>query len=526
MRRTTLVAVTLATAVSALAAPASAAWAADHQTAPKPASSDPSPLYPNLGNEGYTVDSYDLSMRYQPQDQKAPVAATVVIKAKASVKLSSFTLDSAGFDVTSVTVEGKTASFALDAAKEKLSVTPEGPIGKGHEMEVKIAYTVNPQGGGHGWIKTGTKTGFATAAQPDAAHTVFPCNDIPSNKADFTFQVSVPSDSGDIGVASGLKTGQETKDGYTTYRYKSEHPIATELVQIAAGKYKVVDGPTVDGVPIRDVVPADAGSKFTYALGLTADQMKWIASPSRLGPFPLETYGILAADTTASQPFEFTGLETQTLTLYTPSYLADQTDEKLIASHMMHELAHAWFGVSSTPKTWSDNWLSEGHANYYGLVYRYEKGWPSKNGAKTMEEAMKIAYRAGNSYRSLYGAVARPKDESAIYSSQAYLGGPLALYALQQKVGQEKFHEIEAEFLREYKDKSASTDDYIRVAEQVAGGDVGTFLEDWLYGTTTPAMPGHSDWKLDSVTAQSQDPAKTLAQDPSIKALLEDDTVG
>lgn len=146
VRRTTLVAVTLATAASALAAPASAAWAADHQAAPKPASSEPSPLYPNLGNKGYTVDSYDLSMRYQPQDQKAPVAATAVIKAKASEKLSSFTLDAAGLDVTSVTVDGKTAAFAPDAAKEKLSVTPEGPVENGHEMKVEIAYTVNPQG--------------------------------------------------------------------------------------------------------------------------------------------------------------------------------------------------------------------------------------------------------------------------------------------------------------------------------------------------------------------------------------------
>ncbi|MEV6681688.1 M1 family metallopeptidase [Streptomyces erythrochromogenes] len=526
MRKTILVAVTLATAVSALAAPASAAWAADHQAAPKTGGSQTSPLYPNLGNKGYTVDSYDVSMRYQPQDEKAPVEATTVIKAKASEQLGSFTLDAAGLDVTSVTVDGKTAAFAPDAAKEKLSVTPEAPVEKGHEMEVKIAYTVNPQGGGRGWIKTGTKTGFAVAAQPDGAHTVFPCNDIPSNKADFTFHISVPSDSGDIGVASGLKTGQETKDGYTTYQYKSEHPMATELVQIAAGKYKVINQPAVDGVPIRDVVPADAGNKFTYALGLTADQLKWISSPSRLGPFPVETYGILAADTTASQPFNFTGLETQTLTLYNPSYLADKTDAKLIAPHMVHELAHSWFGVSTTPKTWSDNWLSEGHANYYALVYRYEKGWPSANGATTMEEAMKIAYGAGDSYRSLYGPVAQPKNEAAVYSNQAYLGGPLVLYALQQKVGQEKFHEIETAFLKEYKDKSASTDDYIRVAEQVAGGDTGTFLKDWLYGTTTPAMPGHPDWKPDVLTAQSQDPAKTLAQDPSIKSLLEGDATG
>lgn len=524
MRRTTLIAVTLATAVSALGAPASAAWAAGQPAEPKPSTSDR--LYPNLGNKGYTVDSYDLSMAYRPENPKAPVEATAVIKAKASERLSSFTLDAAHLDVTSVTVDGKAAASEADTAKEKLSVTPEAPVAKGHEMEVKIAYTVNPQGGGRGWIKTGTKTGFAVAAQPDAAHTVFPCNDIPSDKADFTFHLTVPSGTGDIAVASGVKTGEESKDGRTTYAYRSEHPVATELVQMAVGKYKVIDRPAVDGVPVRDVVPADAGDRFSYALGLTADQLKWVSSPNRLGAYPLESYGILAADTTASKPFDFTGLETQTLTVYNPAYLADKTDEKLMAPHMVHELAHAWFGVSTTPKTWSDNWLSEGHANYYGLTYRYEKGWPSGNGATTMEGAMKIVYQAGNSYRSQFGPVARPKNEAAVYSNQAYLGGPLVLYALQQKVGQEKFHAIETTFLQEYKDKSASTEDYIQVAQKVAGGDVGEFLKDWLYGTTTPAMPGHPDWKPDTMTAQSQDPAKILAQDPSIRSLLEAGAVG
>ncbi|MFF7183340.1 M1 family aminopeptidase [Streptomyces sp. NPDC008121] len=468
------------------------------------------------------MDSYDLSMRYQPQDEQAPVAATAVIRATASEALDSFTLDASGFDVRSVSVDGAEASFSLDAAKEKLAVTPAAPLAAGHAMEIRVDYTVDPQAGGRGWIKTGDRTGFAVAAQPDAAHTVFPCNDVPSDKAAFSFNVSVPSGSGDIGVASGLKTGQTAEDGYTTYHYKSEHPIATELIQIAAGKYKVTEQGTVDGVPVRDVVPQDAGGKFSYALGLTPGQMKWITDPGRLGAFPLESYGILAADTTAGQPFGFTGLETQTLTIYNPSYLANRTDEKLIGSHMMHELAHSWFGGSITPATWSDNWLSEGHANYYGLDYRYAKGWPSPNGATTMEEAMKIAYQAGDSYRQMYGPVAKPKDESAVYSNQAYLGGPLALYALQQKVGQDTFHQIEEAFIKEYKDKSASTADYIRIAQETAGADTGKFLEDWLYGTTTPEMPGHPDWKAGTMTAaHAQDPADILAQDPAVKPLLE-----
>ncbi|MFI9082400.1 hypothetical protein ACIGW8_39470, partial [Streptomyces sioyaensis] len=100
MNRTTRIAVALATTISAFSVPAAASWAESPQVAAKPSTSKPSRLYPNLGNKGYTVDSYDLFMRYQPQNGKAPVKATTVIKAKTTERLKSFTLDAADLDVT------------------------------------------------------------------------------------------------------------------------------------------------------------------------------------------------------------------------------------------------------------------------------------------------------------------------------------------------------------------------------------------------------------------------------------------
>ena len=56
-----------------------------------------------------------------------------------------------------------------------------------------------------------------------------------------------------------------------------------------------------------------------------------------------------------------------------------------------------------------------------------------------------------------------------------------------------------------------STDDYIALAAQVSGRpDVVPFLRDWVYGTKTPPMPGHPDWKVDPVTAAAP-LARTIA---------------
>ncbi|MET8246544.1 hypothetical protein ABZV31_20250 [Streptomyces sp. NPDC005202] len=104
--------------------------------------------------------------------------------------------------------------------------------------------------------------------QPNSAHTVFPCNDHPSDKADFTFRITVPN--GLRGVAGGLLVRTESLDGdRTAYTYRSRSPMATELVQITVGDYVVKDRQGLHGLPLRDVVPTTRAAALEPALALT-----------------------------------------------------------------------------------------------------------------------------------------------------------------------------------------------------------------------------------------------------------------
>ncbi len=77
------------------------------------------------------------------------------------------------------------------------------------------------------------------------------------------------------------------------------------------------------------------------------------------------------------------------------------------------------------------------------------------------------------------------------------------LYALRQKIGQRAFDRVEHEWLRRYEGESASTGDFIALASKVSGRDLRSFLRAWVYGTTTPPMPGHPDWTVLPVTQAS-----------------------
>lgn len=450
-------------------------------------------VYPGLGNGGYQVERYVVDMTYDATTQL--VASKVTAYAIAGQHLSRFNLDSFGLDIASVTVNGKPATFAQEG--EELVITPANAIARNTVFAVNVTYEADPRRikpPAGGWVAT--PDGFALAPQPSGAHTVFPSNDHPSDKARYTFRVTAPK--GTIGVASGVHVGDiANEDGSTTSTYITRNPVATEVVQISVGDYTIVERGTVDGARMRDVVPTARLPKVDAALKLTAGQLTWIKQ--YLGRFPLEAYGILPANSDAPDAFDFTGLETQTLTLYKPNYLAQAEDK--IGSHMMHELVHNWFGNSVTPADWGDLWLNEGHADFYGLLYRYERGWPDSRGFTTMVDRMRWTYSQGDLWRASSGPVAKPNAQN-LFDNQRYSGGVLALYALREKVGAEKFAEIEKRILATYKNKNLSTEQFIALATSVsADTTVRPFLEDWLYGTKTPPMPNHPDWTVTPPTA-------------------------
>ena len=130
-------------------------------------------------------------------------------------------------------------------------------------------------------------------------------------------------------------------------------------------------------------------------------------------------------------------------------------------------------------------------------------GYPDDDGYATFDELMKAVYAHGDQWRADSGPVALPSSSDTLFDLQRYHGGALVLYALRQQVGAATFQRIEREWLRAYEGRSASTDDFIALASRVSGQDLSGFLRAWVYGTTTPPMPGHPDWTVDPVTDQS-----------------------
>ncbi|MDO0938539.1 M1 family metallopeptidase [Streptomyces sp. DG2A-72] len=437
------------------------------------------PLFPLDGNGGYTVDRYALDFDWQAP--RTPFEAKATVRATATQELSRFNLDFAGNTLHSVTVNGIPAEAVREG--DELVVTPWLPLPRSRPFTVTVTYTADPTQMRHrddaiedyGWIPT--PDGTVVYPQPNGAKMIFPSNDHPSRRAPVTFRITTPD--GLTAVANGKLVSREARPGdRVRWTYDSEQPVSTQLVQIAVGKLTAVDRPTTNGVPIRDYVPNDLVDRTDAYLKLTPQHLRWLEQ--RLGAYPFKNYGVLVGDTDLA-----VALETQTLSLVPKAdLLGTEVDAERT---LVHELVHQWFGDSVALRTWSDLWLSEGHARFYERLYSEEHGGAS------FEAAMKTAYTNHNVWRRDFGAPAEPTEPN-LFKRMRYDGSALVLYALREKVGAETFQKIDRAWVTQYRGKTASTQDFVGLASAISGEDMESFLRPWLYGPTTPPMPNHPDW--------------------------------
>jgi aminopeptidase N len=257
--------------------------------------------------------------------------------------------------------------------------------------------------------------------------------------------------------------------------------VALHHVQVAVGRFQEIDQTGPHGLPVRSYVPqGDAATDLADAAAArrTPGELAWLERT--IGrPFPFSSYGVLAVDS----PYGGAALETATLSTFSVRGLA-QPDE---SQTQVHEMTHQYFGDAVSVGDWDDMWLSEGHATFYQWLYA------SQNGGDALADVMRSEYETNDSQLAFSGPVAR-LDSAAGVLFDTDVEGALTPYALHHLVGEATFHRIEQTYYDTYRGRSATTADYVAVAERVSGRDLTAFFHGWLYSTTTPAMPGHPDW--------------------------------
>ncbi|NUP49272.1 MAG: M1 family metallopeptidase [Catenulispora sp.] len=425
-----------------------------------------SAYFPRRGNEGYLVETYDLTLDYRVGPNR--LSAVAVITLWTTEPLSTVTLDLADLRVDRVILQdGRRLRY--DHQKEKLRVRLPAQVPAGHQLILEIVYRGSPHPtssryGGLGWEQL--NDGVLVASQPTGAPSWFPCDDRPDHKSAYRFTITTASQY--QVVANGRLAAVAHSGSTSTWSYVQDTPMATYLATIQIGPYQRHELPGT--VPQRLVAPIRRLPAAKDALA-RQDAMMTLFS-DLFGPYPFDGYTVVVTDDRLEIP-----IEAQGISMFGANHMdQDWSNQRLIA----HELAHQWFGNSLTLGNWRDIWLHEGFACYSEWLWS-----EASNNRSTDDHARTWHSRLKHEPEDLVLANPGPAN---LFDDRVYKRGALTLHALRRTVGDAAFFGTLRKWTAEYRHGTVSTEGFAKVAEAVSGRDLSGFFEAWLWDERLPPL--------------------------------------
>jgi peptidase M1-like protein len=362
------------------------------------------------------------------------------------------------------------------------------------------------------------------------------------------FEMTFRSPKNSVLVATGMKTGDTVDGGTRITTWKSEIPLT--VAGFAYGDYKVYNDKAgdvaVDVYANREpddlmatVQRAFESGALEGAVGsLTPSIMAKtmgteMANTVRLfssyfGPFPYKGLSVASIPFSYSHGQGWPGL----IYLWSGSFL-DATQRHAIGLKdgpeltdffRAHESSHQWWGQRVGWKSYHDQWLSEGFADFSGILYVQYRQNVKEALSQWRKEKDQIRKKDpyGHSRASLGPIwmgyrIRSSKSDPGAYQDLVYSKGAYVLHMLQMQLWDGRsndpdhlFKEMMQDYCKTFDNKSASTEDFKSIVEKHmtqsmdADGNhkMDWFFNQYVYGMDQPQYNFHAslDYTADGKT--------------------------
>ncbi len=321
-------------------------------------------------------------------------------------------------------------------------------------------------------------------------------------KATFDLTFHIPKDFRFVSV--GEKVSEEKEDNMVVTRWKTKSPIRNASFNLGFFDEHVVE---IDDFPpvviwIGRYGHGDIGLQQLAAAGITsgADMEKQVAQDVEgsiqlyqnfFGKYPADK--IFVTEILQGHGEAFPGL----------IHISWSTFQRTDASgwdhrFRAHEVAHQWWGAGGVDfRTYHDQWISEGFADYSSLMYLQAISEDKDAFFKTLREWRDDVYRVKDQ-----GPVWLGYRLGRAYNTTVYEKGAWVLHMIRnmmidlQTMNEDRFKDMMQDFFETYSGKEASTEDFQAIVEKhMDGTDLTWFFQQWIYGTAIPTYSFDYDVK-------------------------------
>jgi len=303
----------------------------------------------------------------------------------------------------------------------------------------------------------------------------FPLNAYALNRFTATISVTVPAHMVVIGsgresegaAPSGKKTASAIPSKTFTFTWDKPSFPAT----IIAGQFQEFKSDEA-GVDLRVFFkPVHQGLGAQYASTALKEFTYYV---TLYGPAPSTRLNVVEIPDDAGLPSAWA----PEMAAISASAVTPKVNYRLLANN----IAHQWWGVSVSPATKDDWWLSDGFSRYSEARYV-----ETAAGEAGLEETIKDMSVGALAYDTVPLSSAGKLDVfSPEFQSLVTDKGAMILHMLRSVVGDQKFDQTMRAFAAQYAGKPATLDDFRAVAEKNYGDKLTWFFYQWLDSTGAP----------------------------------------
>jgi len=313
------------------------------------------------------------------------------------------------------------------------------------------------------------------------AHQMFACFDQPDLKATMVMNVTTPK-SWEV-ITTTRETSKVSAHGLLQWSFPETPRISTYLFSLHAGPYAKWESRAGD-IPLRlfarqsqkrYVAPAEWFVPTQQGLKFYGEYFAY--------PYPFKKY-----DQVIVPEFNAGAMENVAAVTFSDSYfvhrsLSTYKEREAIASVLLHEMAHMWFGDLVTMQWWNAAWLNESFASYMSAF--------SMASATEFKDDAWISFYS----RGKHGAYIEdqwvtthpieahvPDTETAMTNFDAitYGKGASVLKQVAYYLGPDKFQEGVRYYFKTHAYKNTRLQDFMGALEHASGQDLKAWSHAWL----------------------------------------------
>jgi hypothetical protein len=259
-------------------------------------------------------------------------------------------------------------------------------------------------------------------------------------------------------VAPGVLVGTTDVDAGREFHWRAGPSSSFTL---AVREYEAVDLGRMAGIPVVSYQPPDLADRQAEALDVLPAMLEYFVD--LYGPYPFDGLNLVWVDGRTDLRGPDEGLL---------HWGPDRRDPQALA----HHLTHLWFQVNVTPRTAHESYLRSAFANYADLLWIEEsRGTEARDGVLALWHSR------------LRDRTDPPADPSRAAGNAALFSrGALSLHALRRVVGDETYFDILRTWVERFHRDVATVDDFVALAEEVAGRQLDEWEMGWLRGEAVP----------------------------------------